>query len=135
MLDVVKKLFLLLNARERQRFYAVMLLAMVSGLLEMVSVAAILPFLAVLSDPRRVETHAVLHWIYSGLDFTTTLDFLVFLSIGVLGLVLVSLAVRLVSIYSIARFANLRAYSLSSRLMENYLRQPYTWFLTATARI
>ena len=58
MLDVVKKLFLLLNPRERQRFYAVMLLALVSGLLEMASVAAILPFLAVLSDPARVETHA-----------------------------------------------------------------------------
>ena len=59
MLDVVKKLFLLLNARERQRFYAVMMLALVSGMLEMASVAAILPFLAVLSDPTRVETHAL----------------------------------------------------------------------------
>ena len=58
MLDVVRKLFLLLNAKERQRFYAVMMLALVSGMLEMVSVAAILPFLAVLSDPTRVETHA-----------------------------------------------------------------------------
>ena len=129
MLDVVKKLFLLLSARERQRFYAVMVLALVSGMLEMVSVAAILPFLAVLSDPTRVETHALLHRIYAGLGFTTTMDFLVFLSLCVLGLVVISLGVRMVSIYALARFANMRAYSLSSRLMENYLRQPYPWFL------
>ena len=129
MLDMIRKLFLLLNARERQRFYAVMMLALVSGMLEMVSVAAILPFLAVLSDPTRVETHALLHRIYDGLGFTTTIEFLVFLSLCVLGLVILSLCVRLVTIYAIARFANMRAYSLSGRLMENYLRQPYPWFL------
>ena len=129
MLDTIRKLFLLLNARERQRFYAVMMLALVSGMLEMVSVAAILPFLAVLSDPTRVETHALLHRIYDGLGFNTTIDFLVFLSLCVLGLVILSLCVRLVTIYAIARFANMRAYSLSGRLMENYLRQPYPWFL------
>ena len=71
----------------------------------------------------------LLHRVYAGLGFTTTMDFLVFLSLCVLGLVVISLCVRLVSIYAIARFANMRAYSLSSRLMENYLRQPYPWFL------
>ena len=129
MLDVVKKLFKLLSSRERKRFYAVMLLALVSGLLEMVSVAAILPFLAVLSDPTRVETNTMLHWLYSTLGFSTTLSFLTFLSLGVLGLVVLSVCVLMFSLYSIARFANMRAYSLSSRLMENYLRQPYPWFL------
>ena len=75
-------------------------LALISGLLEMVSVAAILPFLAVLSDPTRVETHALLHRVYSGLGFTTTMDFLIFLSLCVLGLVVISLGVRMVSIYA-----------------------------------
>ncbi len=51
MLDVMKKLFLLLSPRERRRFYAVMLMAIIGGLFEMVGVASVLPFLAVLSDP------------------------------------------------------------------------------------
>jgi ATP-binding cassette, subfamily B, bacterial PglK len=129
MFEVVKKLFRLLEPRERRRCYAIVLLAVVSGLLEMVSVAAILPFLAVLSDPSRIETNSVLQRIYTGLDFGSIHSFLIFLGIGVLGLVLLSLCVRLLSTYSIARFATMRAYRLSSKLMENYLRQPYTWFL------
>jgi ABC-type multidrug transport system fused ATPase/permease subunit len=32
-------------------------------------------------------------------------------------------------IYANARFSNMRQYSLSSRLLSIYLRQPYTWFL------
>ena len=52
-----------------------------------------------------------LDWFYSGLGFTTTMDFLIFLSLCVLGLVVISLGVRMVSIYALARFANMRAYT------------------------
>lgn len=129
MLDVVKKLYRLLGARARRQFYAVVLLMLVNGLFEMVSVASILPFLAVLASPERIETNAVLHGLYAGLGFQTTQAFMFFLGLMVLGLVLFSLLLRLVSIYTIARFANMRAYSLSVELTSNYLRQPYAWFL------
>ncbi len=65
---------------------------------------------------------------------------MIFLGFGVLVLILLSLCVRLVAIYAISRFSNMRAYSLSRQLIENYLHQPYTWFLgpkqqcTATPR-
>ncbi len=46
-----------------------------------------------------------------------------------LGFIVFSLIVRLISSYTIARFSNMRAYTLSSQLLENYLRQPYPFFL------
>jgi ABC-type multidrug transport system fused ATPase/permease subunit len=129
MLDVVKKLFLLLNPRERRRFYAVVLLAIVSGLFEMLGVASVLPFLAVLSDPGQIERNATLHRLYDGLGFAAPQGFMIFLGFGVLALVLTSLGIRLVAIFAISRFSNMRAYSLSRQLVESYLRQPYPWFL------
>ena len=71
----------------------------------------------------------MLHRVYLGLEFASPQGFMIFLGFGVLALVLTSLGVRLVSIFAISRFANMRAYSLSSQLIESYLRQPYTWFL------
>jgi len=129
MLESVRKLYALLSRDERRRFVAVVLLSILSSVFETVGVASILPFLAVLSDPGTIESNAVLSWLYTAGSFTTTNSFLIFLGFSVLGLVLVSLCVRLVSVYTIARFSNMRAYSLSSQLVENYLRQPYTWFL------
>ena len=129
MLEVVKKLFLLLSPRERRRFYAVVLLAIVSGLFEMLGVASVLPFLAVLSDPSRIERNAILHRVYVELGFASPQGFMIFLGFGVLTLILLCLGVRLVAIFAISRFANMRAYSLSSQLIESYLRQPYPWFL------
>ena len=110
-----------------------MLLAVVNGLFEMVGVASILPFLAVLSDPGRIESNAAAPCDLRELGFAIAEGFLTFLGLAVLGLVLFSLCLRLVSTYVISRFANMRAYSLSEQLIENYLRQPYIWFLTATA--
>jgi ABC-type multidrug transport system fused ATPase/permease subunit len=129
MLEAVKKLFLLLNPRERRRFYAVVLLAIVSGLFEMLGVASVLPFLAVLSDPGQIERNATLHRLYDGLGFAAPQGFMIFLGFGVLALVLTSLGIRLVAIFAISRFSNMRAYSLSRQLVESYLRQPYPWFL------
>jgi ABC-type bacteriocin/lantibiotic exporter with double-glycine peptidase domain len=129
MLEAVKKLFLLLSPRERRRFYAVVLLAIVSGLCEMLGVASVLPFLAVLSDPSQIERNAALHRVYVELGFASPHGFMIFLGFAVLALILTSLGVRLVSIFAISRFSNMRAYSLSSQLIESYLRQPYPWFL------
>ena len=114
MLKLVKKLYALLGPRERRRFYGVVLLAVVNGLFEMVGVASILPFLAVLANPGRIESNPALNAVYEGLGFATADGFLTFLGLAVLGLVILSLGLRLASTYVIARFANMRAYSLSA---------------------
>jgi ATP-binding cassette, subfamily B, bacterial PglK len=129
MVDLVRKLFRLLSPIERRRFYAVVALAIFSSLFETVGVVAILPFLAVLSDQSTIESNTTLNWLYTHLNFTTANGFLIFLGFGVLGTVVLSLCVRLATTYTIARYSNMRTYSLSSQLVENYLRQPYTWFL------
>jgi ABC-type bacteriocin/lantibiotic exporter with double-glycine peptidase domain len=129
MLDTIRKLYALLDARERRKGAVVAGLALVTSLVEMVGVASILPFLAVLANPEVVESNRILAWLYDGLGFETTRGFLVFLGAAVLGFIVFSLLVRLASSFAIARFSNMRAYSLSSQLVENYLRQPYAWFL------
>jgi ATP-binding cassette, subfamily B, bacterial PglK len=129
MLETVRKILELLNPRERRNFYLLTGLSLVAGLFEMVGVALILPFLAVLADPDVVHTNATLSTIYTTLDFASDRSFMVFLGLAVLGFVIFSLLVRLTSIFTIARFSNMRAYSLSSQLVSNYLHQPYAWFL------
>jgi ATP-binding cassette, subfamily B, bacterial PglK len=129
MLETVKKILQLLSRRERRNFYIVTGLTLVTGLLEMVGVALILPFLAVITDPEVIHSNAVLSEIYTTLNFTSDRSFLIFLGLAVLGFILFSLLVRLASIFAIARFSNMRAYSLSSQLVSNYLHQPYAWFL------
>jgi ABC-type multidrug transport system fused ATPase/permease subunit len=129
MVATFSKLLDLLSPRERRRLWVVLGFIVLAGLVEMVGVASILPFLAVLADPAAVETNRYLAWAYAGLGFESPRTFLAFLGAAVLAFVVFSLGVRLAATFMIARFANMRAYSLSSQLIENYMRQPYTWFL------
>ncbi|MEO0678776.1 MAG: ABC transporter ATP-binding protein, partial [Pseudomonadota bacterium] len=64
MLDAYRKLMDLLDARERRRFWLLMVLLVVMGLANMLGVASVMPFLAVLSDPGIVERNAWLSWAY-----------------------------------------------------------------------
>jgi ABC-type multidrug transport system fused ATPase/permease subunit len=129
MTETFRKMLDMLTPRERRSFYLLIGLMLVVGLLETAGVASILPFMAVLSEPDRIQESAYLARLYGMLNFTSTDAFLIFLGVGTFLIVLVGIFAHILSIYAILRFANMRSYTLSSRLLRGYLLQPYTWFL------
>jgi ATP-binding cassette, subfamily B, bacterial PglK len=120
---------MLLDRHERRRCLLVLLLILVMGIVEMVGVASILPFLAVLSDPGVIERNNYLRSAYDWFGFDSHKGFLVAMSAGLFGVTLASQATKLVTQYAIIRFSSMRQYTISARLLQGYLAQPYTWFL------
>ncbi|MBK1735808.1 ABC transporter ATP-binding protein [Halorhodospira abdelmalekii] len=104
-------------------------MVVVMALLETAGVASVMPFLSVLGNPEVVETNPVLNQLYVGLGFESVDTFLMALGAGAFALILFSAAFRAVTIYAMNRWAMMRMHSLSERLLETYLRQPYAYFL------
>ncbi len=125
----LKKLLDLLTSQERRR--AVLLLGMIlmMALLDVIGVASIMPFMAVLANPQLVETNVFLATVYAGLGFTDPQRFLFFLGVVVFVVLVVSLAFKALTTYAQLRFTLMREYSIGRRLIEGYLHQPYAWFL------
>jgi hypothetical protein len=67
MLSMIRQLADLLSRRERLQLAGLCVATLVAAFLEMISVAAILPFLSVAADPGRIETNAWLSWAYDSL--------------------------------------------------------------------
>lgn len=130
MFSIYRKLFDLLDARERRRFYLMLALVIFSGIVEMVGVASILPFLAVVADPGIVERNEKLASIYAMLGFDSISAFQIFLGIAVLGFVVFGVLIRLGTLYALSHFSHMRSYSLSTKLFSGFLNQPYVWFLS-----
>jgi ABC-type multidrug transport system fused ATPase/permease subunit len=128
-LETYRKILDLLTARERRRLYLLLVLIMVMGVAQMVGVASILPFLAVLAQPETVESNAHLARVNAMLGFTETRSFLMFLGGAVFVILVGTSVLKAVTQYSIFRFATMRGYSISRRLLAGYLARPYTWFL------
>ena len=129
MLETFRKLLDLLNPSERRRFYLLLVLVMLMGVAQMFGIAALMPFLIVLAKPEIIETGNHLSWVYHTLGFTETRSFLIFLGAGVFVILVATSLLKTVAQYAVYRFATLRGYTISSRLLRGYLYQPYTWFL------
>jgi ABC-type multidrug transport system fused ATPase/permease subunit len=118
MLDTWRKVMRLLDAGERSRFRVLLVLLFLMGLANMVGVAAIIPFLAVLAKPEVVESDPWLAKAYELIGFGDPETFLLMLGIVVFTAFLGSIAVKTLATYAMTRFALMRTYSLAVRVLR-----------------
>ena len=123
------KAYGLLNAAEQRQAGGIVVLVTVIALFDTLGAVSIMPFLAVLANPGMIETNETLAWLSSWLGGPSNEDFLFFLGFGSFGLLVLSAVVRSVGLFLVNRFAQMRGYSIGARMMETYLRRPYTYYL------
>ena len=131
-MNMFKQIFDILTKAERKSALIFLLVTIAMAIVDVMGIASILPFMSVLSNPELIQKNTFLVYIYQvskkiGVEDTT--EFLFFLGSVVLFLLFISLILRAITTYVQARFANMREFSISSRLIESYLKQNYSWFL------
>ena len=131
-MQTLKKLFYILTPHERKRAIFLLIMISIMALLDMIGVASILPFMAVLTNPSLIETNLILNSMFqtsSIFGVESNQQFLFVLGIFVFVLLVISLVFKALTTYAQVRFAQMREYTIGKRLMEGYLYQPYSWFL------
>lgn len=131
-MQILKKLHALLTPSDRKSAAILMGMVLVMAFLDMLGVASIMPFMAVLANPELVQTNALLNTAFTIVHHAgihTTEQFLFALGILVFVLLVTSLAFKALTTYVQTRFTLMREYSIGKRLVEGYLHQPYSWFL------
>jgi ABC-type multidrug transport system fused ATPase/permease subunit len=131
-MQTFKKLLFLLNTHEKKSAGLLLIMIIIMTLLDVIGVASILPFMAVLTNPSLIETNFILNTIYkefrifgiqNSQQFTFALGFLLFF------ILIISLIVKAIITYVQLQFVQLLEHSIGKRLVEAYLHQPYDWFL------
>ena len=131
-MKTIKKILFLLSSSERKSAYLILFFTFITALVDMMGVASILPFVAILSNPGLIETNIILNITFNQLTIfgvKTEEEFLFALGIIVFLLLMLSLIVKALTTYLQERFVQLSEYNIGKRLIEIYLRQPYSWFL------
>jgi len=129
----IKKLLFFLSPPERKRAGLLLIMIIIMALLDMIGVASILPFIAVLTNPTLIETNFILNIMFqisSVFGVKTNQQFFFFLGTLVFGLLIISLTFKTFTVYVQTRFVQMREFSIGKRLVEEYLYQPYSWFLS-----
>ena len=131
-MQIYEKLIYLLTHKERKNAVLLLFLLLIVALLDMIGVASILPFMAVLANPSLIETNIFLKSIFQfskNFGVENKQQFLIFLGIVLFLLLIVSLAFKAISTYAQVQFIQMRQYTISKRIIADYLKQPYSWFL------
>ena len=129
MLSTYRMILALMTQVERRRFYQVFALVFVLSFFEATSVLAILPFLQVLSDPEILQGDGVIASLYRLTGEGDEQRFFVLLGLGVFLVTTFGLLFKSFMVWLLTRFALMRSYSISARLLSGYLHQPYIWFV------
>lgn len=128
----LKKIFFLFNRKEKKKIFFLLFLILIVSILDVLGVASILPFIAVLANPGIVESNQLLSFLFQNSNFfgvETLSQFLIFLGFTVFFLLIISLLARALVSFVLVDFAFSKEYSISKKFIEGYLHQPYEWFL------
>lgn len=129
MISVTKKLIDLLSRHERIEAFRCLLAMLAMALFEVVGIASIMPFIAVLADPDAIHKHAKLAWLYTYLQFQNEHHFLIFLGVLVLGVLVLGNLVSMLTTRAIFKFTYAREFDIATRLFNRYLSQDYSFYL------
>ena len=124
------RLWHLFGPDERRRLLAIAPLLVLAALVEVVGVAAVMPFLALLADPAAIGSLPLVGSLFAQMSPAEAADALPLAGLA-LALLVVSANVLLIATsWWVHRFSWGLNHAISSRLLRHYLRQPYAFVLT-----
>ncbi len=132
-MSIIKKILQILSSEERRKAGFVLLVILIMAFLDMLGVASIMPFMAVLANPEIVENNSILSKAFelsSLVGVSNIQEFIFMLGLLVFVMLVITLSFKAMTTFIQTRFVFMREYSIGKRLVEGYLQQPYNWFLT-----
>lgn len=129
LLQLIKKLYLLFTPKERRQFFCLLPGIVLMGILNIVGVAFVVPFMAVVVKPELIQTSKTFRYIYQYFHFSSMNHFFIFLGVIVLVALVLGDIFSMLMYWLMTRFTCNSAAFFSIRLFSYYLDQPYVFFL------
>lgn len=132
---LMKRLFARLNARRRLQLIAALVVMVLSGAAEAFSLAAVLPFLWVLTNPRELWEWSVVQRVSPLLGVSQPTDLLLPAAILFSAAVLVAAAIRLANVWLNAHLSAAIGGDLSMDAFHRSIYQPYSVHLARNSSV
>jgi len=129
LLKALPQIFHILSPGGRIRFWWLTFVTFISALIETAGIAAWAPFVSFATDPGVLDRNPWFQGLYRFMDLKDHGSFLLFLGVCVLLLFLAGNGCRAITVWMCYRFSWGENHRISERLLRNYLRRPYKWFL------
>jgi ATP-binding cassette, subfamily B, bacterial PglK len=130
MFSSLKELFFLLNSEQRKNLYLLQVLIIIMSFLEVASVLVIGPFVAFLGSSELFYSNKTYLFFFEYFNFKNSNSFIIFISIAVLSIMILSAAVSMFTIWCLSMYGAKVGADLSNRLYKFYIYQPWIFHST-----
>lgn len=127
--NALSDIWKILTPLDKRKLGVVSILVVFMTIIESLGVVSIMPFLAVLANPESAQHNFLLKKIYIFLDVNNINQFIVYLGVISLFIVVFSAILKIITQHGLNRFSSLQRHYFSSRLLDIYLKQNYSFFI------
>lgn len=135
MFKLIKELISLLTPYQRRRLLRLQLLVVIMSCAEIAGIASIAPFMAIVSDMSRLEGTGKLAQIYAASGFSAPSDFLFWLGLAVLGVLVCGGVFSMITTWRLLVYGQAVGEQISSRLFRYYLFKPWLFHATHSSSL
>ena len=125
MYKIIKLLFCLLTKRQRRQFYLLQIMVVIMAFTEIIGVASIIPFMALVGDMNLLQQNNIISNVYKISGITSESNFVLALGTGVLLILFFSAMFSMFTTWRLALYANKVGVEIADRLYEYYLNKEW----------
>lgn len=129
MFPLLKKLYSILNYKEKKHLIALSISMIIVSFLEMLVMMGVFPFLMIASNAEMIYANKYLNFLFVFFNFNDSNQFLFYLGIVLLTIIIIGNVFSCFIAWYSAYFSYLVGHELSLKLLKKYLSYPYSFFL------
>lgn len=133
MLTVIKQLFALLTDKQLKQFYILQVLVVIMAFTELLGIASIAPFMALVGDISILETNGVFAQLYQMSGLNNPMDFLFYTGVIVLVMLTFSTVVSMFTTWRLSIFGARIGTEIADRLYTYYMQQSWQFHASGSS--
>lgn len=133
MFKMIRQLFSLLTPQQLKQFYILQLLVVVMAFTELVGIASIAPFMALVGDISLLEKEGLFAELYQFSGIANPMDFLFYTGLTVLVTLTLSTVISMVTIWRLSLYAARVGTEIADRLYTHYMHQDWLFHASGSS--
>ncbi|TXD98089.1 ABC transporter ATP-binding protein [Psychrobacter frigidicola] len=133
MFNVIRQLFSLLSARQVRQFYILQVLVVVMAFTELLGIASIAPFMALVGDISILEKSNVFAELYQMSGLTNPMDFVFYTGLLVLIALSISTIVSMFTIWKLSLYGASVGIEIADRLYAYYMQESWQFHASGSS--
>lgn len=132
---ILKKLNVLLDRKQKGTMVALVFMMLLGAILEVASIGIIVPVISIVIEENAVVNNKMVHFLYELMHMQSERQFIIVIMLSLIALFVIKNIYIYIQQKVMLAFVYGNQFATSERMMKNYLRKDYEYYLNADTAV